>query len=189
MRNGSSEYCPWNGARQTIRLESAMTEGAGAEQPFLDDWLIGRQERRSQELLGAAAIKFGLQRGAWPVSERAQRALDSLYERTQKMLEQEGVEKITLYRGLEGAEEVKAGKWEEGPLSSWTPLVAMAAAHAQGEGGRIIATTVERTRIVGFFGTGMGSAYTQEYVLSGGEMEITVREVAGESLGSKEVEI
>lgn len=148
-----------------------------SEQAYLDAWLIGTKETKSQELLGAAAMKFGLSLGSLPVSAEAQKALDGLYGRTQARLKEMGIETIKLYRGLEEAGSMRSGAWEEGPLSSWTPIKEMAGAHAQGAGGRVIATTVTREKVVGFYGTKMGSSYTQEYVISGGKMEIEVEKV------------
>lgn len=147
---------------------------AGLDRSYLDAWLVGTQEPKSQELLGAAAKKFGLSVGALPVTKQAQAALEALYALTQVTLKEMGVEKIKLYRGLEEANGVGRGRWKEGPLSSWTPLKEMAAAHAQGPQGCIISTVVERESIVGFYGTWMGSGYTREYVIRGGEMEIEV---------------
>jgi hypothetical protein len=152
------------------------------EQPFLDDWLVGRMEPRSQELAGAAAGRFGLSLGALPTSADAEAALESLYARTQAVLAAAHVEQLKLYRGLEGVAEVQAGAWQEGPLSSWTANAEMARAHAQGELGRVISTVVGRERVVGFFGTGMGSAISQEYVISGGALEIEVEDLAEEGL-------
>ena len=149
------------------------------EQSYLDEWLIGTRQPKSQELLGAAAEKFGLSQGALPVTSEAREALDGLYMRTQSVLKRLGMEQVKLYRGLDDAANVRSGPWEEGPLSSWTPLPAMAASHALSLGGRLISTTVTRERVVGFYGTGMGSSYTQEYVLSGGKFTIEVEKLTG----------
>jgi GNAT superfamily N-acetyltransferase len=152
-------------------------EVSATERTYLYEWLVGTRQPKSQELLGAAAEKFGLSRGALPVTSEARAALDGLYARTQTILRQAGVESLTLYRGLENAAGVQDGSWEEGPLSSWTPLREMAASHALSLGGRLISTEVPRERVVGFYGSGMGSAYTQEYVLSGGKFEIRVEKL------------
>jgi hypothetical protein len=146
--------------------DAGVTE---AEKPYLEAWLIGTQEPKSRELVGSAAVAFNLSHAGLPASRTGLDVVRSLYARTQAKLAGEGIDRITLYRGLEDAAKLDGkSSMRAAPLSSWSARPEMAASHAQGEGGRLISITVPRSQIVAYYGTGMGSPVTEEYVLRGG---------------------
>lgn len=159
------------------RLESDPRWKGGSGYEEINSMNRSWAQMDTADIQHAAAREFGLGdhahvRDGASDSPTHGPALRAMYQHTQDELKAAGIERLTLYRGLNGDPAARPA-----PITSWTSERSIAESGAwMGGGGvtHVVAATFPRDRILSTARTGMGSLPEYEFTVLAGPGEVSV---------------
>lgn len=173
----------------SLAMQKAAAAEFGVDTARLDRYID--EEFASGPQLGRGyGLKYKRQQYDEFTTEAAQKGfrhfLRAQYDETQKYLQEQGVDEVTLFRGYKDVAGVKIGSKQtviQNPMSSWSadPRVASTFATTM-EGGRgvLLAATFKRADIQSVSGSGIGCLHEKEFVVRGGKTRVTAIRADGE---------